>query len=417
MLHLATFAFALANFQDWHVVLSPVAFGALMVCLWNRISVPVRMPAGVALMGLFAAYLALVSYANGVLYLANLADYVYRYGKMYYTAFVFLSFWALRLSATEVRSVFKTFILATSLITTISVVLYPLEILGIVDTTFVAAANFVETPTIKGMFSDKNPMAACVGSALIVNIALLVTCDGTERRYLRYSAVVLALGFVLANSRGYFLGFVAALVVAAVWARSIRRTAIVFAPPLVAMGIYVMGSRLQQALSGDFNVLSRLVLWQKAISVFLMSPLTGLGAGSYQQFDLRVREVVPGLVSVRTHGVYMDRYLRFFEGGNVAGLHAHNLILQMLVDGGILALVVFGAFLYLALRRAVRTLRSSDDRHRRLIAYVALLSCVYLFVAGTTGAYTFSLPHAWPFFFAVAMLYRSDQEQEQERAP
>jgi O-antigen ligase len=148
--------------------------------------------------------------------------------------------------------------------------------------------------------------------------------------------------------------------------------------------------------------------------MFSISPLTGLGIGTFQQINIVVDKVIPGLVAVKTSGTYKEEVIRHSVEG---GLHVHNVYLQLLVETGLVGTGLFLVFLVLPIRRGLPdkssihpVVRADYDtvlnlaRFNKMLAFYLL---IFLAVTGLTSGYTLNSPTlAWLFFVSLSRLVR-----------
>jgi O-antigen ligase/tetratricopeptide (TPR) repeat protein len=124
---------------------------------------------------------------------------------------------------------------------------------------------------------------------------------------------------------------------------------------------------------------SRIEYWKDAIQAFIDYPLTGLGIGSWKIFSIS----------------YGSDNMRDY----VVPYHAHNDFLQILTElgvfGGILALIIITVPLYYLLRRTVTDINSKNSS---LAIYILLFFIVYLMdsllnfpIARPIQAFTFAI--------------------------
>jgi O-antigen ligase len=109
--------------------------------------------------------------------------------------------------------------------------------------------------------------------------------------------------------------------------------------------------------TGDLTS-GRLAFWKAAVNIFLGHPLAGVGldafGDAYSSYDL--------------------------SSGKFRVEQAHNDYLQILADAGILGFACVASFIYLFVKKSLRTVRESHSGFRRGAAIGAFAGCVAVMV-------------------------------------
>lgn len=108
-------------------------------------------------------------------------------------------------------------------------------------------------------------------------------------------------------------------------------------------------SRLLSVGSMDSSISERFDIWKLCIESFTRHPLFGLGPGIQNSWDMLV-------------------------AGGVNAPHAHNIILQLLVEGGLILLVLVALLLYRHFQNGLTLLRHSAETHRLGVIMLAFLA-------------------------------------------
>lgn len=124
----------------------------------------------------------------------------------------------------------------------------------------------------------------------------------------------------------------------------------------------------------DSSVSGRFRIWRTVSDVIKERPLFGMGLGV---------------------GVTAD----ILEQAGLEFKHAHNLPLEILVEGGVVSLLFFIGVLYMLLRNGWRLLRQRDEKEAWLLGFAVFAACFALFVFGI-----FDFPLLTPRLIATAML-------------
>ncbi|MEG0826215.1 MAG: O-antigen ligase family protein [Erysipelotrichaceae bacterium] len=105
---------------------------------------------------------------------------------------------------------------------------------------------------------------------------------------------------------------------------------------------------------------SRYSIWKESSALILKNPLFGYGVGSLNEAAIDMF----GESSIIAERNYMN---------------AHNFIIQILLDGGIVALLIFTYLLYKVLKRLILYITINQDEYINMISYVIILSvCISL---------------------------------------
>jgi O-antigen ligase len=191
------------------------------------------------------------------------------------------------------------------------------------------------------------------------------------------SSVLQAVALFLTFSHGAFLSLAVALCILGVMVAGagVRRAALVAAgvTVLLLLAVVLVRGEAFTGSSGETGPLSeRLGNWQVAAAQIGAHPVAGVGWGAYGA-----------------------TYTRYQQPGMNQSHYVHNTYLQLLAEGGLLALPLLMAFAVWAVRR-VRSLAPEE----RLLGLAALAVLLH-----NTLDFTLLLPGiAVPFFFVLASL-------------
>ena len=213
-----------------------------------------------------------------------------------------------------------------------------------------------------GNFGQPNPFAGYLGTILPLAVMMATSPQpGRFRAIAAGSAGVIALGVVLSQSRGAWLGLMISFaVMALVWGPRTRRLVI---PTLAAVATFValalmgvlppiLANRVTSVTSNfgifdvrqvqltpeNFAVVERMAHWQAGWEMFVDEPLLGVGPGNYP-------------------AIYEEYYIRPWR--EPLG-HAHNYFLNMAAVAGLLGLGALLIVLFLAFRTLLRRYRAIE---------------------------------------------------------
>lgn len=252
-------------------------------------------------------------------------------------------------------------------------------------TAAVFAGNNVSRAT--GGLGSPNALGMLLGLTIPVQIALALR--GTPMvRILGGTCFVLALaGMALSVSRGAFVGLAAACLVLAVWP-PFRRSAMIVLPLVAVLALIghnpaspfagkVVDRLAEVRTNGQNN--ERLVVWRATPRMVADRPLFGMGGLEYAYFAPAYQ-------------------LRFTDG---IPTHAHNLLLTIVSENGLLGLSAFLSMLValaLALLRAVR----SQDAARVAFGFAIAAAMTGFLVNGLLDYGLAAAPIAAVFFTMLA---------------
>jgi putative inorganic carbon (HCO3(-)) transporter len=193
-----------------------------------------------------------------------------------------------------------------------------------------------------------------VGGMLALFAPIAVSLAFSRRRIALLaapSALFLLICLVLTQSRSSIAGVAIALIVGAVWLLRDLRPALLGGLIAGGAGLFaVIGpQRLSQLVfnenSGEpvLTLAGRLEMWQRALTMLLDMPITGIGLNT---FPLILLDFYP---SAHYREVYSVP-------------HAHNLFLQTGLDFGIAGLLAFLLILAVAVRGGIAAVRHGADR-------------------------------------------------------
>lgn len=186
---------------------------------------------------------------------------------------------------------------------------YPSLLVNIGGATWLRVTAFFPDPHVASFFFG---ITACLAFGLFLD---------TKEKFFLYSGGLLLLADVLTFSRGGYLGLLAAfllyfLVQKSKWGVKPLIGIMAFLPLLLWLGMPVYERFFSVFALADASSVDRLLLWRTAWETILQYPWFGLGLGNYSEW------VHPGF------------------GANIP-YYAHNLYLDIAVEGGMISLLLF----------------------------------------------------------------------------
>jgi putative inorganic carbon (hco3(-)) transporter len=203
-----------------------------------------------------------------------------------------------------------------------------------------ATGTLIDPNLFAGYLVLMTPLVAAVGLALPLRFSAIPTA---------LAVTALSIALVATLSRSGWLGFLTSAIVLAALMRR-RRLHIVLGGAGIGAVIFIagltgaIGSRLASSSTGPLEMLSsRWDVWSAAAGIFLSHPLFGVGVANFVNF--------------------YPEYSHQPYGLN----HAHNLLLNIAAERGIVGLVTFCVVMVVLLRGVVRGSASNTDRLDRAL--------------------------------------------------
>jgi O-antigen ligase len=410
-----TVLFVLAHMQDIAGWVAPVSLVLMFLVHARGIKKPARVPLEIRFLVILVVYMVAVTFINRSFTDLGIVEFTRGHGRLIYMCCFTLVVFITAGDRSNERLVYGAAMMGAfinSVLAAYSVYVQPLEIAG----TKLSGGGLWY-----GLYGGHNPLAGGLGAVVILALVMVGSAGKKWRRNSRKKAFILCaisptvIAFMGAQSRGYAIALgvtVSAgyglLLARRYWTRRVGLSWVLVGLLIIGAGLgagRLLEGRFEGGLLADPNVRVRLELWDRGRELFSLSPLTGLGLGTFSQVNVRAVEVIPGVVGVRTGGRYLEKKIEHSREG---GLHAHNIIVQLGVEGGLIGLCLWMVVLVTSVRSSNRIIRyeraTGAPRQFRLInAYLVLMLTCYLLVGGMVAGYTFTSPGtAWLLYYALA---------------
>jgi O-antigen ligase len=257
---------------------------------------------------------------------------------------------------------------------------------------------------------DSNTLGMYLATGAIVAIGLVLTQKGWRRYVSLASLIVIVNGFVLANSRGAFLGLVAGcLVLAFSIARRYRWVFLGFAMVgVLGLGLIVdkvfidrmftIGDVASQDEDADASARSRLVIANAQLQMFLDHPM---GTGWRGTAVLSPK--------------YMEHRWLTGDGSTEAQRSSHNTFLTALVEQGAPGAMLYACLVLWVVGAAFRIRRLNgplDDPGLTTLGASLCGALVVVLVAGTSADYLTKEVQFWLYAALVSMFWLSGARRE-----
>lgn len=417
--------FVLTHMQD--LIPSTVVVGlfVLLVRYSWKMSVPLRIPREFLVIALFLLYLSVNIAMNNTLQGISLIDFGKKHLKILYTLALLPLIYMIKPTVRFENALYRSAIVAGFLVSSVLLWCYFL-----MPSFSVMGVKFVQGDIIRGPLDGHGPMAGSLALPIMLFfVAVVEKYRGNQFVPVKVDlltigmVIVIALAFAFTKSRGRTLGLlfiVFLLVTPFIWDAvskfklSLKALSFcVLAFIIVLLSVIVLSSRLTD-LEEDENVLSRFLLWSRAVQFITTSPLTGLGLGSFEQVNVKVQKLIPGLIAIRISGTYPKEITRHVAEG---GQHSHNTYLQLLCELGLIGTLLFLLVLTLGIMRFLpdrsRVPPGTDSGFDYVLGQahfnrkLAASLFVFLSISGMTTGYTLSSPPAcWVLYICVARFIR-----------
>ena len=218
------------------------------------------------------------------------------------------------------------------------------------------------TGRITSVLNYSNSLAGFLNLILPIALGAILIPVSARLRSVAVAALVCCAGaLVLTASRGGFACFLAVLLLGAIYVArqaSSRRWLLIGGVITGALALVLFFGLVRAPwVEEDQSAAMRLLFWGVAATLFLRSPLVGVGFGNFRDL-YSIPGIAPGVFDV------------------------HNLYLQLLSETGLLGFVSFGCLAVLAIRRCLRNLRQNDASLQTIVNFAALGAVVSLLLHG-----------------------------------
>jgi O-antigen ligase len=219
---------------------------------------------------------------------------------------------------------------------------------------------------------------------LVLPFALALTVMSPSGALRRLAGTCFALGsltLVLTQSRGGLVAYGAVVLVAVLYLAKSRKTRfwlLALFPIAAVIAVPIIALYSERAAHFDeLTAVSRLVLFGAAFSMFLSSPIIGVGYGNFRELSATM---IPGTT------VLID---------------SHNLYLQLLSETGIVGLGAFLVIMVGMMRLALRQFRCPRTPFDQVIGFGAFAAIVSVLVHGLVDFLFIGSPQFGALFWLV----------------
>jgi hypothetical protein len=265
--------------------------------------------------------------------------------------------------------------------------------------------------------NDSNTLGMYLGTAAIVGVVLVLIQKGWRRWVSLGCLLFIVQGFVLANSRGSFLGFAAGAAVLAFCKTKEHRRAFWAFALLGALGLvtlvdhvfidrmFTIGDVTSDSEEADTSARSRLVIIKAQAQMFLDYPM---GSGRHGTAVLSPR--------------YMDERWLTVDADGIAERGSHNTFMTTLAEQGLPGALLFSVLLgwiFVSPFRVRNMGRTTADSELTMMGAALSGALMVVVVAGTTADYLYKEVQFWlyPALVTVFWLARSNAQALRPNRP
>jgi len=259
---------------------------------------------------------------------------------------------------------------------------------------------------------DSNTLGMYLASAVVMGMALVMTQKGWRRVASLLALPLIVNGFVLANSRGSFLGVVAGVLVLAFCMAS-RYRRLFWSMALVgAVGLAVVVDKVfiermftirdatSESEDADSSARSRVVIAKAQLEMFIDHPM---GSGRRGTAVLSPQ--------------YMDRRWLTGEDDNLSR-SSHNTFLSALSEQGIPGALIYGSLVLWVVSAVFRVRRMNLQKVDPEIVTLGASLCgglIVVLVAGMTADYLVKEVQFWLYAALLSVFWLSDNGTQTRR--
>jgi O-antigen ligase len=273
---------------------------------------------------------------------------------------------------------------------------------------YVRGVNLVEGDRVRGavggFFENPNDLALNLVTFMAPTLFIVLQDRKPSRRILAAGiAAIMAAAIVCTKSRSGFLGLACMLLVVAYYTIKARPGALVAGAFAIALALPMMPSSFWDRMDSIFvaendptgSRAARIRLMEQGLEVFVQNPLTGVGAGQFQNYE--------------PPGATLERWRV-----------THNVWLQVACELGLFGLLVFGYLVvraYTSCFRALRLLRGPRRRRgkpapamvspwtteERAILDINAKGILAAMVGWTICSFFASVAFNWTFYYVLAL--------------
>ncbi|MTI49830.1 O-antigen ligase family protein [Sporosalibacterium faouarense] len=213
-------------------------------------------------------------------------------------------------------------------------------------------------------FYNPNILSAFLNLVIITGFTVTIYLENNRLKIYSYATVAIALtSLLLTYSRGGWISLCIALGIASLYEKSYIKYTFIVVMALVCFDYFTEAGRLSaNKLLTDSSISYRLEVWKASVKIIKENILLGIGKGT-SWYEIHT---------------YSDKITWYVS-------HAHNLYLQILVEGGVIGL---GAYVYLSrlIWKKIKLEAFNNTSNRNIISTISFIFFVSLLIYGIVDA-------------------------------
>jgi O-antigen ligase len=233
----------------------------------------------------------------------------------------------------------------------------------------------------KTLFAGENTLGGVTVFSIIWTLTYLTHTGNRRKLWLWAVLLLMILALVFSFSRGAWLGAIGAMISYGFWEKKARLKVAValFIAGIVLLSLPSLRGRLASIanLSHHFT-LERIYIWKATWEMIKAHPLLGIGMDNYS--------------------IVYEKYI--FEGAEISNpSSAHNIFLNIWVEGGLLALLSFTGIVVITLLKGFRLIRSLSGLSRA-VAVASFSALLGILIHNQVDCILYSM-HVGPIFWLL----------------
>jgi len=240
------------------------------------------------------------------------------------------------------------------------------------------------------LFAGANTLGGMMVFSIIWTLTYFIHTDGKRKLWLGLALLLMILALIFSFSRGAWLGAVGAMISYGFWEKKARPKLVIAL--LIAIVLFFSIPLLRTRLASIVNLFhpltqERLYIWRTTWNMMKAHPLLGVGMSNYS--------------------LIYEKYM--IEGAEITHpSSAHNIFLNIWVEGGLLALLSFVGIVIITFIKGFRLIRSLSGLSRA-VAIASFSALLGILIHNQVDCTLYSM-HVGPvFWLLVGMIIYGDK--------
>jgi O-antigen ligase len=202
------------------------------------------------------------------------------------------------------------------------------------------------------------------------------------------AAIVIFLGMIYTYTRIALIAVPFGLLFLMLKARNIRLYGIITLGLMPLIIPSSMTHRISMAMNYDLSIIVRLIVWYKAIGMILQHPLTGIGFSTWK-----------------------DIYLGMVPAKVLYAQHAHNIIINLILEMGLIGFLAYAAIIISTVRKFYKyVVKPTND----IFNYSLLVAIMALLIACLTDIFIEQYNITIAFWITLALMHKKATVEQRE---